>query len=126
MTIIKTEIPESTRVKETARLFGYAFPRKIEPSIYHMADDLSRDYHGGYWQFWRLSNLGFYMAPNYPATFEVHAQNGYQGSLSADAFGITCCLYTYSHLSGLAEHYHALRAVVWEHPEVEAILRATD
>ncbi|MBK5930665.1 antirestriction protein [Halochromatium salexigens] len=126
MTITKTEVPESSRIKETARLFGYAFPLKIEPTIYHLADDLSQDYHGGYWQFWRLSNLGFYMAPTYPATFEVQAENGYQGTLSTDAFGITCCLYAYSHLSGLAEHYHALRAYVWEHAEAGGIVRAID
>ncbi len=89
MTITKTEVSECDRVKETARLFGYAFPLKIEPTIYHMADDLSPDYHGGYWHFWRLSNGGFYMAPSSPATFEVLAENGYQGTLSADAFGIT-------------------------------------
>jgi hypothetical protein len=125
MTITKTEIPESSRVKETARLFGYEFPLKIEPTIYHMADELSQDYHGGYWQFWRLSNLGFYMAPTYPATFEVQAQNGYQGTLSADAFGIICCLYAYSRLD-LGEFYYRLREHMWEHAEAGGIVRAID
>ena len=52
----------------------------------------------------------------------------------ADALGITTCLYAYSHLSFsdgrfarvCACHYHRLREFMLEHPEVAAILGATD
>ena len=54
------------------------------------------------------------------------ADNCFEGDLSADALGITSCLYAYSHLSftdgdiarEYARHYHRLRAFMAEHPEV--------
>lgn len=61
--------------------------------------------------------------------------NHWQGSLSADALGVTACLYAYSNLSFsndeifgklMADHYHWLRAYMFDHPEVAAILGATD
>lgn len=81
-----------------------------------------------------LDNGGFYMAPN-SDTFQVSCQNGYEGTLSGDAFGITVCLYAYSELSfsdipelteTCAEQYHLLREYIFDHEEAKAILRAID
>ena len=91
-------------------------------------------YKGGYWDFHTLSNGGFYMAPAEDRVFRVACDNMFEGDLSADALGITSCLYAYSHLSftdGMfarvsARHYHRLREHMFEHPEVAAILGATD
>ena len=74
------------------------------------------------------------MAPSGDRIFHVICQNQFEGDLSADALGITSCLYAYSHLSftdgdiarEYARHYHRLRAFMAEHPEVGAILGATD
>lgn len=126
-----TQITEKRRLLHTDRLFGVAFPLRIEPMIYTFADQLSSDYHGGYWHFYELSNGGFYMAPSDPVSFRVSAENGYEGRLSADAFGITCCLYTYSALSfqavpEVAEHYHLLRDHARQHQEVAEIFAAID
>ena len=135
MPITRTAIPEHHRVTESAKQFGLHFPLQVEPTIYHTADRLSDDYHGGYWEFWLLSNRGFYMAPTYPSKFAVTSDNVFDGSLSADAFGIVVCLYAYSQLSfeadaplvnAVSEHYRRLRAYAFEHKEVEAILRAID
>ena len=68
------------------------------------------------------------------AIFHVRCQNMYEGDLSADALGITACLYAYSHLSfstgaiarEYARHYHLLREFMMDHPEVGEILGATD
>jgi hypothetical protein len=55
--------------------------------------------------------------------------------LSADALGITACLYAYSHLSfnrrdGLAElcaeQFHLLREYALDHPEAGGIMAAID
>ena len=54
--------------------------------------------------------------------------------ISADALGITACLYAYSHLSFsdgrfarvCAAHYYHLRSYAMQHAEVSAILGATD
>ena len=110
------------------------FPMKLEPFIYFMADTICEDYQGGYWEFYSLINGGFYMAPRSDKPYRVSCENGYQGDLSADAFGVVCCLYAYSHLSfgsgefaGVcAEQYHLLREYMFEHPEVERILGAID
>ena len=132
--ISSTVVPESNRVKLTSNLFGLTFPLRLEPCIFGIAGRLSSDYRGGYWQFYVLSNGGFYMAPNRDKPFEVSADNGFEGTLSPDAFGIVICLYAYSGLSFggddfaevCAEHYHLLREFALDHPEVGSIMAATD
>ncbi len=133
--ISRTLIPENQRIDFTAKLFGNHFPLQLEPFIYFMADTMSEDYLGGYWEFYALGNGGFYMAPSGDKRFRVSCENGFNGSLSADAFGVVCCMYAYSHLSfgtptpfteTCAEHYHLLREYMYEHPEARAILQAID
>ena len=118
----------------TERLFGVHFPLQLEPVIYGITERMAENYSGGYWDFFTLSNGGFYMAPASDVHFEITCLNQYKGTLSADALGITACLYAYSHLSFSngrfgrvsACHYHRLREYMFEHPEVKAILGATD
>jgi hypothetical protein len=127
--ITATLVPEDSRLDHTAKIFNLHFPMAIEPAIYMFADRLSPEYHGGYWQFFSLRNGGFYMAPD-EGNFEVT-----QGTLSADAFGVCCCLFAYSNLSFsddqelsevCARQYHLLREHMFEHAEVKAILAAVD
>jgi hypothetical protein len=118
----------------TERLFGIHFPLRMEPIVYGITDRMAEDYTGGYWEFFTISNGGFYMAPSDDRVYHVTCDNMFEGDLSADALGITACLYAYSHLSfdngGFAQecarHYHLLREYLMEHPEVRAILGATD
>jgi len=115
-------------------LFGSNFPMQLEPLIYNLASNMAENYNGGYWEFFILDNDGFYMAPGAGGPFKVSCSNGYEGTLSADAFGITVCLYAYSLLSFekgdmaqvYAQHYHWLRDYMLDHPEAEYILRAID
>ena len=95
----RIRLNETERIEYTAKLFGAHFPLRLEPFIFDMAGSLSRDYTGGYWNMYELSNGGFYMAPDEDRPFRVECMNGYEGTLSADAFGITVCLYAYSNLS---------------------------
>ena len=132
--IERTLIKHSDRVAHTAALFGFHFPLHVEPTIYAFADRLSPDYHGGYWLFYALSNGAFYMAPDEDRMFQVTCENGFEGHLSADALGITACLYAYSHLSFsgaafadiCAQQYHWLREFALEHSEVGLIMGAID
>ena len=136
MTMITSQlIANSNRVQHTADLFGVYFPMRLEPFIYAMADSIAPDYRGGFWNFYTLSNGGFYMAPDADHNFAVCCENGYEGKLSADALGMTVCLYAYSQLSvtgtpgfsdRCAEQYHLLREYMLDHPEVGDILRAID
>ena len=132
--ITRELVPEDRRLYTTERLFGIHFPLQMEPVIYGITDRMAADYHGGYWEMYTLSNNGFYMTPSDDRTYRVSCDNMFEGDLSADALGITACLYAYSHLSFSngrfarvsACHYHRLREFMFEHPEVRAILGATD
>ena len=135
MTIYRIQLNEDDRINYTANHFGDDFPFRIEPFIFTMASNLSRDYKGGYWNMYELDNGGFYMAPESDTPFQVSSMNGYKGTLSADGFGIVVCLFAYSHLSFsddaafaevCGEHYHLLREYMLDHPEVQGILAAID
>ena len=133
-TVTALKVPDNERIKISSDLFGFFFPMRLEPAIYYFSENLSEDYEGGLWQFYTLSNGGFYMAPEQDDPFKVSAINGFEGELSADALGLTACLYAYSHLSFgegkfaeiCAEHYHLLLDFACEHKEAGLILRAID
>ena len=86
----------------------------------------------GYWEYCELSNVGFYMAPRMPAVRISIDSNGYEGHLSADAAGITVCLFVFSHLSFrnrrevYSQHFHRLRDCALGHAEARAIFAAID
>ena len=132
--VTRERVPDNRRCTRTADLFGAYFPLQLEPFVFSMASRLSEDYGGGYWLFYTLDNGGFYMAPESDGRFQVISENGAECLMSADALGITVCLYAYSQLSfgtgpfaGIcAEHYHWLREYMLEHPEARVILRAID
>ena len=133
MTVYRILLNDTDRMNYTASHFGDNFPFRIEPFIFDMAGSLSRDYTGGYWNMYELSNSGFYMSPESDTPFHVCCMNGYEGTLSADAFGITVCMYAYSNLSFseelaevCAEQYHLLREYMFVHREIKAILAAID
>lgn len=134
-TITATLVPETQRLLITPRHFKQYFPFKIEPAIYHFARDLCQDYQGAYWHFYTLNNAGFYIAPDSTEPFCTISENGFEGQVSADAFGVIACLYAYSHLSFsdnpelsrlCSSHYHHLREFALEHDEATAISRAID
>lgn len=133
MKIHSIKLSDAQRINYPACIFGIHFPFRIEPFIFDMACNLSRAYTGGFWNMYQLSNGGFYMAPDSDTPFRVTCMNGYEGALSADAFGLTVCLYAYSNLSFseeladvCAEQYHLLRDYMFEHLEVKKILAAID
>jgi hypothetical protein len=128
-------LSDAQRVTHTAKLFGISFPMLLEPFVFNMAGKLSRDYSGGLWAFYSLSNGGFYLAPESPDSFTVSSENGYQCSMAADALGITACLYAYSHLSfrnlgvfseTCARQYHLLLEYAFDHDQAERILGVID
>jgi hypothetical protein len=118
----------------TADLFGVYFPLQLEPFVFAITSKLSEDYSGGYWHFYRLSNGGFYLAPDSDRKFQVVSENGHECFMSGDALGLTACLFAYSNLSFgqgdfadvCAQHYHLLREYMFEQAEARDILRAID
>ena len=127
-------VPESERMALVDRLFGLRYVLQVEPTVFQMAEHLAApQYDGGYWNFYTLSNGGFFMAPRSDTVFTVSSMNGFEGQMTAEALGTTACLFAYSHLSftpALAdvcsEHYHLLREFAMDHAEVRGILAAID
>ena len=133
--ITRNILSTQKRIKVTAELFGLNFPMKLEPLIFNLTDTIAENYAGGYWDFYTLSNGGFYMSPRNDEPFNVSCENGFEGQLSGDALGIVVCLYAYSHLSFsgqngfdevCAEHYHLLREFALDHDEAGGIFSAID
>jgi hypothetical protein len=132
--ITRTLVLERLRSQVTGDLFGAYFPLQLEPFVFSMASRLSEDYSGGYWDFYHLSNDGFYLAPDSTGRFNVISENGNECFMSADGLGITACLYAYSHLSfgqgdfaeTCANQFHRLREFAFAHDEAGNILRVID
>ena len=139
--ITRSLIADASRMQHAHTLFGLHFPLRLEPTVFNMAGMLSEQYRGGSWEFYALSNGGFYMAPssnphgqNPDNGFPVTSDNGFEGPMSGDALGITVCLYAYSRLSFAqsslgelcAQHYHWLREYALDHSEAGAIFAAID
>jgi hypothetical protein len=135
-------VPANRRMNALPNAFGSAM-LLAENTIYNFASELGgASYRGGLWDFYDTSTGAFYMVPHSDRTFLVNVRtNGYTGTMSPDAFGITCCLFAYSHLSmamhernrpALSEmfgrHYHALRDFIdaREDEELAEVWRAID
>jgi Antirestriction protein len=133
-TITCSIVPEAERLAFVDKLFGISYVTQLEPTVFNMAERLSSQYNGGYWQFHALGNAGFYMSPRLDTIFNVSCENGFVGKLTADALGLAACLYAYSHLSfgdgtfaeSCGTQYHLLREYMFEHAEVRALLAAID
>lgn len=132
--ITATLVPESSRMDVADKHFGIRFPLTIEPTVFQFATQLTPAYSGGYWHFYTIDSGGFFMAPKLDEVFQVIADNGYEGSMSAEALGITACLYAFSNLSfgdgtfgeKCAQHYHWLFDFAMQHREAGAIRAAID
>ncbi len=123
---------EHERVKFLPRHFG-GHMLIVENAIYSFMRQLAKDYAGGCWRFFELSNGGIYMAPRRETRFNISVEgNGFCGEMSAEAAGITACLFALSHLSfhisddRVADHYHLLLPFACEHAEASAIVEAID
>lgn len=90
--ITRRQVANDQRIEHTAAIFGIYFPIRFEPAVYRITEAIAPEYNGVYWEFYTLSNGGFYMAPISDNAFHVSCENGYEGLLSADALGIAVCL----------------------------------
>jgi hypothetical protein len=128
-------IPEERRAAYARKVFGAGYPLLVEPVIFAMADMLSPDYSGGMWLYCGICPEGtMYSYPDTDDNFRVVSPNGFECTMSSEAFGITACLFAYSHLAfgkdRIAEvagiQYHGLREFMLGHPEAGLILAACD
>ena len=130
--VVAQQVDDSERMMALPRHFGQRL-LVFEGAVYDFMRRFAADYDGAYWQFYELSNGGFYMVPDGgPFRFSVDT-NDYEGVMSADAAGITVCLFACSHLSFryseddvFGDHFHLLREFAAQHAEASAIFAAID
>jgi hypothetical protein len=132
--ITKHPIVDNDYYEHIGKLFGAHFTMTLEPHIYNGARTLSDDYCSGHWDFFSLSNGGFFMAPRSNKSFNVSCAYGEPVKMSAEGLGIAACLFAFSQLSfgcgAFAEtcgrHYHLLSEFMIEHIDAPAILCSAD
>jgi hypothetical protein len=126
-------VADEARLFTLPRFFG-AKLTQAELRVYRWMDALCEAYSGGYWDFYALSNGGFYMAPSQAQRMRLTVDgNGFAAEMSADAAGIVACLFAFCDLARdeidgerFVDLYHMLRDYVGDHPEARLIYRAID
>jgi len=105
---------------------------QLENAIFDWLGRMTKDYEGGFWNFYKLSNGGFYMAPVSEKTFHFECENYFEADLSADTAGIVATAMAYSHLSFhpkgqcFAKAYELLSDYIFQHREAGFIRAALD
>ena len=136
---VQTVTAEVVPAKERIDALPSFFPQcylEFELMAFDVARTISETYErsSGYWEFYRLSNGGFFMAPKCDGEFQVVIPfgNGFQGSMSAEAFGVTVTLYAYCFIAekfpeaNMGDHYSRLYEYMSDHKDAALIWQAID
>ncbi|GLR55199.1 antirestriction protein [Shinella yambaruensis] len=130
-------VADDQRLNFLPKYFGSNLMLSGEGQIFSWMRNLCPGYSGAFWEFYELSNGGFYAAPSLPGPLRIVVEgNGHKGELSADACGIVVTLFALNTLccalaetgqgDHLADHYYQLREFALQHTERENILAAID
>ncbi|MBN3856703.1 antirestriction protein [Paraburkholderia sp. Ac-20340] len=130
--ITSAVVPHELRLMVLPRYLGGHYVAG-ESLVYDWAARLCSNYDHGSWNYFALSNGGFYMAPVNMGRVHVRWHlNGYNDMMGADAFGITVTLFALCHLAEktqddtIIDRFHQLREFATQHVEAANILRAID
>lgn len=124
-------VRENKRLDFLPKHFGQYFLR-AEQMIFNLICDLSSDYDGGYWDYFELTNGGFFLQP--PSRDEgyniLQWGNGYEGVVSEQAAGIIVTMMVINHLGWKDEnffpYFHKLEEYALNHKEKKEIFSALD
>jgi hypothetical protein len=133
--------PSILEEKVPGNLRGNFLPKKIpnffiqyESLVFDVMGEFCKEYSGGFWDFFTLSNGGFYMSLQSEKELSICIDSNYfEGKLSANAASIVVNLFVFCHLANsfpedesLGDFYYALRDYSCNHPEAGQILSAID
>lgn len=129
-------VPESSRLRTLPRMFPSVYPL-VENAVYYYARHLCSDYEGGCWDFYKLSNGGFFMALGEPMHLS-NPMNYSDETISGEAAGLVICIYAYSLVGEhvleklpniadtLFQQIDLLKYYADKHPEGQKIFRLID
>lgn len=131
--ITKTQVPENEKLDFLPRFVGKHF-MAYESMIYDRLREASNgQYEGGYWEFYTLSNGGFYMELMQDEALEMECVgNYYQGTMSAEAASIAINLVVQNAFAWQvdadkhSEHFYQLRDYASQHEEAGKIFAFID
>lgn len=135
-TVTATLVPLGQRLNFLPKLFPGLYIHG-EIYVYKNIENIAEAYNGGFWNYYALSNGGFYMAPDMAEALHIKvAGNFFDGELSADAAGIVATLFALNRLmfqtqgttlcDRFINNFYALRDYAAEHPEARGIYGAID
>lgn len=138
--IIATLVQDDDRMDMLPKHFSPRHMMMAENMIYTFMGRLCDTYSGGFWQFYELSNGGFFMAPSGETKLDLAWEgNYYSGTVSPEAAGIIACLFAYNNMiwklhgagddagqETFARLEELLKEYVDTHPEGAAIFSAID
>lgn len=125
-------VAEQDRLDFLPRYFTPRWMLRGESLVYAWMERLSPDYQGGYWEFYTLSNSGFYLAPTGQEMRLIVEGNYFDEVVLADVAGIIATLFALNDLACETGHdriidlYYSLLDFAREHPEEGSIMRAID
>jgi len=125
---------EDDRLLFLPSLFGMQHMILGELLVFNWMSRLCESYKGGFWEFYSLSNGGFYMAPNLPSPLCVQVDgNGFRGDVTAETAGIIATTFALNQMIWEVRSEHAdamyhklLDYALHHHPEAALIYRAID
>lgn len=134
--ITASKVPEAERHLFLPEFYPGLF-MAAETLTYVVAKRYISGYCGAYWNFFKLSNGAYFMAPDEPEPVRVVVTDNYTDeTMSAEAAGIVTTLYVLGQLmnarlkEGDIERYvdlwHKLRDYACQHNDCAAILKAID
>ena len=131
-TITKTKCPDDKRLDFLPDQVGNHFLR-YENLTYNFMRKACNDYGGGFWDYYSLSNGGFYMVFNTEKSLKmIWEDNYFDAEMSADAAGISISLLAQNAFAWEVEpekfttKYHALLDYAAQHEEAALIYRFID
>ena len=109
----------------------------FEQLLFSYMDKICEKYNGGFWEFERLSNGGFFMFPSDSIELEINVPtNGYEGKMSNVTSGIVVTLLSLSYYSFqvtdeesknvISDLFYQLREYALDHDDVSKIFAAID
>lgn len=130
--ITATKVADEDRLNFWLRHVGMAKMLAFERHVYCWMRRLCPYYDGGYWEFYDLSNGGFYITPaDERKIWLTWPGNYFDDEMSGDAAGIVATLYALNDFAqqispAFGEKHRQLYDYIESHPEAQAIYAAID